>query len=110
MPSEAFDRDSYYSGSAVNDNGKLTLCYTGNVKYADGTRTACQCLAVENSEGGFDKKTPISGLPEGYSGHVCDHKVWLHDGCLYQQPVKNKFLGHKKLSWEALLNNEIWSF
>lgn len=83
IPSEDFDRDGCYSGSAVNDNGKLTLCYTGNVKYADGTRTAWQCLAVENSEGGFDKTAPILGLPEGYSGHVRDPKVWQHNGCWY---------------------------
>ena len=78
MPDEAFDRSGCYSGSAVDDNGVLTLIYTGNVKFDDGSRTAWQCLAVQNEAGCFDKLGPVIALPEGYTGHVRDPKVWRH--------------------------------
>ena len=65
LPDEFYDKDGCYSGSAVIHEGQLTLCYTGNVKFQDGARTAWQCLAVENKQGGFDKLGPVLGLPEG---------------------------------------------
>jgi beta-fructofuranosidase len=61
----------------------LTLCYTGNVKFDDGSRTAWQCLAVEQPDGTFTKLGPVLALPEGYTGHVRDPKVWQHDGMWY---------------------------
>jgi beta-fructofuranosidase len=51
MPDEEYDRNGCYSGSAVDNQGVLTLCYTGNVKFDDGSRTAWQCLAVEQPDG-----------------------------------------------------------
>ncbi|WP_429154194.1 glycoside hydrolase family 32 protein [Aeromonas media] len=80
LPTEAYESHGCYSGSAVSDEqGRLTLIYTGNVKYPDGSRTAFQCLARADGEGGFAKLGPVLNLPEGYSGHVRDPKVW-HDG------------------------------
>lgn len=80
LPTEAYESHGCYSGSAVSDEqGRLSLIYTGNVKYPDGSRTAFQCLARADGEGGFDKLGPVLDLPEGYSGHVRDPKVW-HDG------------------------------
>ncbi|WP_429099572.1 glycoside hydrolase family 32 protein [Aeromonas rivipollensis] len=80
LPTEAYESHGCYSGSAVSDEqGRLTLVYTGNVKYPDGGRTAFQCLARADGEGGFDKLGPVLDLPQGYSGHVRDPKVW-HDG------------------------------
>ncbi|QGY32668.1 sucrose-6-phosphate hydrolase [Pantoea cypripedii] len=78
MPDEDYDRSGCYSGSAVDNQGMLTLVYTGNVKYDDGSRTAWQCLAQQNSTGAFDKIGPVIALPEGYTGHVRDPKVWRH--------------------------------
>lgn len=83
MPDEEYDRNGCYSGSAVDNQGVLTLCYTGNVKFDDGSRTAWQCLAVQNEAGGFDKLGPVLPLPEGYTGHVRDPKVWQHEGKWY---------------------------
>jgi beta-fructofuranosidase len=83
MPDEEYDRNGCYSGSAVDNNGTLTLCYTGNVKFADGSRTAWQCLATENPDGTFSKTGPVLPLPEGYTGHVRDPKVWRHEGRWY---------------------------
>ena len=83
MPDEEYDRNGCYSGSAVDNNGVLTLCYTGNVKFDDGGRTAWQCLAVQNDDGTFAKLGPVLPLPDGYTGHVRDPKVWRHDGLWY---------------------------
>lgn len=83
LPDEFYDKDGCYSGSAVIYQGQLTLCYTGNVKFEDGSRTAWQCLAVENQQGGFDKLGPVLGLPEGYSGHVRDPKIWQYNDIWY---------------------------
>ncbi|UPK79339.1 sucrose-6-phosphate hydrolase [Proteus vulgaris] len=83
LPDEFYDKDGCYSGSAAIYQGKLTLCYTGNVKFEDGSRTAWQCLAVENQQGGFDKLGPVLGLPEGYSGHVRDPKIWQYNDVWY---------------------------
>lgn len=83
MPDEEYDRTGCYSGSAVDNQGVLTLCYTGNVKFDDGSRTAWQCLAVQNADGGFDKLGPVIPLPEGYTGHVRDPKVWKHEESWY---------------------------
>ena len=83
MPDEEYDRNGCYSGSAVDNNGTLTLCYTGNVKFADGGRTAWQCLARESADGTFRKIGPVLPLPEGYTGHVRDPKVWRHEDLWY---------------------------
>ncbi|MWG18528.1 sucrose-6-phosphate hydrolase, partial [Escherichia coli] len=83
MPDEEYDRNGCYSGSAVDSQGTLTLCYTGNVKFDDGSRTAWQCLATENADGTFTKLGPVLPLPEGYTGHVRDPKVWQHEGRWY---------------------------
>ena len=77
MPYEEYDRSGCYSGSAVDDNGALTLIYTGNVKFADGSRTAAVSGGAE-WQGGFDKLGPVIALPDGYTGHVRDPKVWRH--------------------------------
>lgn len=76
IPDSDYDRNGCYSGSAIDDHGRLTLCYTGNVKFDEGTRTAFQCLAVQNAEGRFEKQGPVIALPEGYTGHVRDPKLW----------------------------------
>ncbi|MFE8116012.1 glycoside hydrolase family 32 protein [Brenneria goodwinii] len=82
LPSEEFDIDGCFSGSAVDDNGQLVLIYTGNVMLADDDRTAWQCIARQNAQGEFEKQ-PVLGQPEGYTGHVRDPKVWRHDDSWY---------------------------
>ncbi len=85
LPTEDYEISGCYSGSAVQNNGKITLIYTGNVKYTDGSRTANQCLAEEMPDGTFRKLGPVIPLPEGYTGHVRDPKVWKHDGFWYME-------------------------
>ena len=83
VPGACYDSHGCYSGSAVVADGKIMLAYTGNVKYPDGSRTAYQCLAQENAQGGYDKLGPVLPLPPGYSGHVRDPKVWRHQDQWY---------------------------
>ena len=82
-PSACYDSHGCYSGSAVAAEGKITLIYTGNVKFPDGSRTAYQCLAQESERGEYRKLGPVLPLPEGYSGHVRDPKVWRHQNDWY---------------------------
>lgn len=82
-PSEWYEKNGCYSGSAVEHEGKLKLLYTGNVKDELGNRETYQCLA-ESSDGiHFDKKGPVIHLPEGYTPHFRDPKVWEHEGQWY---------------------------
>ncbi|WP_065356530.1 sucrose-6-phosphate hydrolase [Kluyvera georgiana] len=83
LPDEEYDRNGCYSGSAVEQDGILKLCYTGNVKFADGSRTAWQCIAMQNADSTFSKQGPVLPLPEGYTGHVRDPKVWRHNDRWY---------------------------
>lgn len=62
------------------NNDTLTLCYTGNLVYRDGSLTSWQCLAREKPDGGFEKYGSALGLPEGYSADVSNPKVWQHRG------------------------------
>lgn len=82
-PGACYDSHGCYSGSAVVAEDKVTLIYTGNVKFPDGSRTAYQCLAQASDRGEYRKLGPVLPLPEGYSGHVRDPKVWRHQDAWY---------------------------
>lgn len=79
-PSEWFEKNGCYSGSAIERDGKLYVFYTGNVKNEDGNRETYQCLAVSEDGLHFDKKGPVLELPKGYTAHFRDPKVWKQDG------------------------------
>jgi beta-fructofuranosidase len=83
-PSEWFEKNGCYSGSAVEHDGKMLLYYTGNVKDEEGNRESYQCLAISEDGMHFDKKGPVVNLPEqGYTAHFRDPKVWEKDGKWY---------------------------
>src|SRR5690606_19108629 len=67
------------SGSAIEYDNKLYLFYTGNVKTDNGGRETYQCLAVSEDGIHFDKKGPVIQLPEGYTSHFRDPKVWQQE-------------------------------
>ncbi|GAB6100575.1 sucrose-6-phosphate hydrolase [Halanaerocella petrolearia] len=84
-PNKWYETHGCYSGSAVDNDGILTLMYTGNVKN-DGVRSAYQCLVT--SEDGVDFKKSednpvINSQPEGYTAHFRDPKVWKKDDVWY---------------------------
>ncbi len=82
-PSDWFDKNGCYSGSAVSDAGKIKLFYTGNVKDENGNRETYQCLAESENGIDFVKKGVVIELPEGYTAHFRDPKVWRHQGDWY---------------------------
>ena len=86
------DESGVYSGSALIEDGRMYLYYTGNVKkpgdydYIDAGRVSTQ-LMVE-SEGGqqMSDKIKVLGMdeyPEDMTQHIRDPKVWREDGHYY---------------------------
>lgn len=76
-PTDWYDKDGCYSGSAVVFEEKLYLFYTGNVRGENGERNSYQCLAVSEDGIHFEKKGPVLQHPiKGYTAHVRDPKVW----------------------------------
>jgi beta-fructofuranosidase len=83
-PSEWYEKNGCYSGSSIDLNGKLALLYTGNVKDENNNRESYQCLAVSENGIDFEKKGPVvDELPEGYTAHFRDPKVWKENGSYY---------------------------
>lgn len=76
-PSEDYDRDGCFSGSAIEKGGKLYLMYTGH------TDVETQCLAISNDGVNFEKfpQNPVIGRPELEEIDPVDFrdpKVWKH--------------------------------
>ncbi len=90
-PSEVYDRDGCFSGSAFEHNGQLYLMYTGNVwtgEDQDHELKQTQALAVSDDGIHFKKlnENPvIEFAPEGdiHPLHIRDPKVWAHNGKYY---------------------------
>jgi len=78
-PTDWFDKDGCYSGSAFEKDGKLFLFYTGNVRNDKGDRESYQCLAVSEDGIHFEKKGPLFDHPANYTAHLRDPKVWQQD-------------------------------
>ncbi|HUC92428.1 MAG TPA: glycoside hydrolase family 32 protein [Paenibacillus sp.] len=84
-PSEAFEGNGCFSGTAVVDNGVLTLVYTGNL-VAEGVKRQVQCLAF--SEDGvtfrkYETNPVIREFPPDGSEDFRDPKVWKHENSWY---------------------------
>lgn len=82
-PDQWYDKNGCYSGSAVVSDDKLYVFYTGNVKNEDGERVSYQCLAISEDGIHFEKKGPIIHVPEGYTAHFRDPKVFQRNGDWY---------------------------
>jgi len=83
-PTDWYDKDGCYSGSALDVNGQLELIYTGNVKDAKKNRKTYQVRARYDEYGNITKIGPIiSDIPKGYTAHFRDPKVFEHKGKYY---------------------------
>ncbi len=110
-PTDWYDKNGCYSGSAIVKDNKIHLIYTGNVRDEKGERESYQCIAIETKEG-FEKKGPvISEIPAGYTPHFRDPKVWEKDGVFYavigaqSTDLKGEILFYKSddlLNWELV--------
>lgn len=83
-PDEWYETHGCYSGSGIVVEDRINLIYTGNVKNEKDQRESYQCLAIESEDGSFDKIGPvIDKIPEGYTEHFRDPKVWKENGIYY---------------------------
>lgn len=82
-PDQWYDKNGCYSGSAIVNKEKLYLFYTGNVKNEQGERESYQCLAISEDGIHFEKQGPIIHVPNGYTGHFRDPKVFRKDNTWY---------------------------
>lgn len=86
-PVEWYDKNGCYSGSGiVSPEGNLEFFYTGNVKDAEGNRSAYQALFTSEDQGqSFQRyeQNPLitSPLPDsGYTAHYRDPHVFEREG------------------------------
>lgn len=86
-PRERYERPAAggggcFSGSAVDDDGTLTLVYTAT---SDGPNSQAQCIATSEDGVTFTKHSgnPVipTPPPQGNPGDFRDPKVWHHGGC-----------------------------
>ncbi|WP_100010194.1 glycoside hydrolase family 32 protein [Lentibacillus sediminis] len=75
-PDQWYDRNGCYSGSAVVHEDQMYIFYTGNVRNDAGERESYQCMAVSEDGVQFDKKGPVINVPDGYTAHFRDPKVF----------------------------------
>lgn len=83
------DESGVYSGSALIENDRMYLFYTGNVKkpgdydYIDAGRVSSQILVQSEDGQHMSEKSVLLGMedyPEDATQHIRDPKVWEEDG------------------------------
>ncbi len=97
------DRSGVYSGSALIENDRMYLFYTGNVKlpgdydYIDEGRISTQILVESDDGWHMSEKVKLLGMedyPRDITEHVRDPKVWKEDGRYYM------VLGARARAWD----------
>ncbi|MFZ3589531.1 glycoside hydrolase family 32 protein [Bacillus sp. DJP31] len=79
-PSEDYDIGGCFSGSAVNNNGILTLIYTGHVDEKDPKEVQCLAYSEDGVTFSKEERNPVIGYPpEDGSQDFRDPKVWKHE-------------------------------
>ncbi|KZE82672.1 sucrose-6-phosphate hydrolase [Paenibacillus jamilae] len=84
-PGDHFDSHGAYSGSALEHEGKLYMMYTGNTRDENWIRHPYQCMAVMDENGQITKweHPVIDHVPEGYTDHFRDPKLWKDGDSFY---------------------------
>ena len=86
IPTEDYEAHGAYSGTSIEIDNKLYLYYTGNIKLDKMNRSSNQCLAIMDGDGNVQKHPSnalIEGVPQGYTGHVRDPKVFKKNDQYY---------------------------
>ncbi|MDP4145518.1 MAG: sucrose-6-phosphate hydrolase [Bacillota bacterium] len=85
VPGDWFDSHGAYSGSGIVHNERLHLLYTGNTRDENWIRHPYQCMAIMDNENKITKLSSpvIDSVPEGYTEHFRDPKVFEKDGKFY---------------------------
>ncbi|KJD46015.1 glycoside hydrolase family 32 protein [Paenibacillus terrae] len=84
-PSHYFDSHGAYSGSALEHKGKLYLLYTGNRRDENWMRNSTQCMVIMDEKKFFSKldHPVINQIPDGFTEHFRDPKLWKQDNKFY---------------------------
>jgi beta-fructofuranosidase len=84
-PDHDYDSHGAYSGSAIEHENHLYLMYTGNTRNKQWERHPYQVMAIMNKQGKIIKsQSPvIADVPEGYTDHFRDPKVWKSGDTFY---------------------------
>ncbi|TKH40114.1 sucrose-6-phosphate hydrolase [Paenibacillus polymyxa] len=84
-PGDDFDSHGAYSGSALEHEDKLYMMYTGNTRDENWIRHPYQCMAVMDESGRIIKweHPVIDHVPEGYTDHFRDPKLWKDGDSFY---------------------------
>jgi beta-fructofuranosidase len=84
-PDHDYDSHGAYSGSAIEHENHLYLMYTGNTRNKQWERHPYQVMAIMNKQGKIIKsQSPvITDVPEGYTDHFRDPKVWKSGDTFY---------------------------
>ncbi|OLN22083.1 sucrose-6-phosphate hydrolase [Domibacillus antri] len=84
-PNAEIDSHGAYSGSAIEHENNLYLMYTGNTRDENWVRHPFQNIAVMNEDGVITKcdKPVIDHVPDGYTDHFRDPKVWKENDTFY---------------------------
>lgn len=92
-PTDEYDKDGCFSGSAIEKDGKMYVLYTGHVDLdptlGGDDRIESQCLAVSEDGKHFEKwgnNPVIARLPENLNlrtAHFRDPKIWKHNDMYY---------------------------
>lgn len=119
-PDQPFDCHGVYSGSALTEEDRMYLFYTGNVKlsgdydYVNTGRESNTVMAESRDGMHFAAKELLmtnADYPEDLTGHVRDPKVWKQDGRYYMlqgaRTKKNEgtvllFSSEDKRNWKYL--------
>lgn len=92
LPDTAYDQDGAYSGTALVEDGKMYLFYTGNVKrdgdydyILSGRESNTMLISSEDGINFSEKKCILDNgdYPPDYSCHIRDPKVWRENGRHY---------------------------
>jgi len=85
IPNDDPDSHGAYSGSGFIKNDQVHIMYTGNKRDADWKRHTSQIVGHLRSDGRIDKHLPpaIPTVPNGYTEHFRDPKVFQHHGTWY---------------------------
>ncbi|MGP7817163.1 glycoside hydrolase family 32 protein [Niallia sp. 01092] len=84
-PDTPYESHGAFSGSGIVHHDKLYLFYTGNTRDEEWVRHPYQCIAVMDKDGSIKKaeKPVISEVPNGYTDHFRDPKVWKENDMFY---------------------------
>jgi len=84
-PEKYYESHGAYSGSAIEKDGDLYLLYTGNHRDENWVRHPMQAIAIMKPDGRIEKmpEPVITNVPEGYTDHFRDPKVWRQGETYY---------------------------